>query len=141
MSAGKKQQAAPLKPASVAPESVAFKAWTHYNEDKARDGRPLPYWAVVRFAGRVADIANGVAMVGKLVEWEALKEEERQGLFDPANPDEDDGPPRVLSPNDLAFLQRLAITSAEMLSDEASSMIKWAEEHHAQKDGSEGGRA
>lgn len=97
----------------------------HYQgHSPALENAALPSGAVMRYTGRVRDIAEGVKLLHELWEWQELRVE--------AQEDEDTSPP-LLGATDLGILQRLTIASLDLLAAESARLISWAEEHHALK--------
>lgn len=85
----------------------------------ALDNVMLPGEAVMRLTGKVRDVTSGVNTILNLLQHEDLAT---------------DGEIQPLMPADMrGNLARLAITSLQMLNDEAESFTDWATKYHLPK--------
>lgn len=96
--------------------------WHHPDTETAS----LPGGAAMRFAGLVLDVACGIQTILEVTEQERIDDGFR------ADADETQPPP-MLDDNSRSRLERLAIASLQMLSNESESLMRWAYESHTKQ--------
>ena len=109
--------AAPAAEQAATPMFEPF-AWS----PRAKDCRPLPAVAVLRFTETVRDMTAGAALVLSIIEADDLAaENEERTLF---------------SRHDRGELMRFAISALRTVAEKAADMDEWANKHHTKPAGS-----
>jgi hypothetical protein len=102
------------KPTEETITGPLFEPFKYHREELENHNVNLPAHPMIRFLGRIQDVASGVA---KIIEINNRDDTEN---------DASENPQVLLSPNDHWQLSRLSIAALEMLGDKADELTDWS---------------